>query len=391
MRRKFFPITDLPPPIRTISRNRTPKCRYFGEGSSETEKTGFLDTPLAFIIGIWEGPIQCIATHNIGNLMTLLNNEASNYEYLFRLNRTLDYVRDHCAEDLTLAKLAKVACFSKFHFHRIFRTALGETINQYVRRVRLEKAARMLTHNKDQSIIDIALDCGFSSSQNFAKAFKAHFGVTPTYVRTEYNWGRMKNILAKAESEGREAVPSECAPNEDNDCSHSGPLINRIVEQRASLPVKVTEMPGYWVAYARIIGPYCLETAAPAFVQLLQWARPRGLINEKTLILGVLRNDPDITPVDKCIFDACITIPESVKSDGRINVQFLRGGKFAVYRCEIDPDGHHEAWMRLIIHWLLSSGYQPDNRPYYEIIYHMTGEYPPGRHVVDLCLPIRPS
>ena len=355
------------------------------------KKTGFLGMPLAFIIRIWEGSILCIATHNIGNIMTLLYNELLKYEYLFRLNRTLDYVRDHFAEDLTLTKLAKVACFSKFHFHRIFHAVLGETVNQYVRRVRLEKAARMLTHNKDQSIIDIALDCGFSSSQNFAKAFKAHFGVTPTYVRTQYNWGRMKNILAKAESEDREAVSPQGAPNKGRGSLHSGRLIKRIVEQRASLPVRVTEMPGYRVAYARTIGPYGLKTAEPAFVQLLQWARPRGLINEKTLILGVLRNDPDITPVDKCIFDACITIPESEKSDGRINVQFLRGGKFAVYRCEIDPDGHHEAWMKLIIHWLLSSGYQPDNRPYYEIIYHMPGEYPPRRHVVELCLPIRPS
>jgi AraC family transcriptional regulator len=323
--------------------------------------------------------------------MTLLYDEVSKYEYLFRLNRTLDYIRDHCAEDLTLAKLARVACFSKYHFHRIFRTLLGETVNRHVRRVRLEKAVRMLTFDKDKSIIDIALDCGFSSSQNFAKAFKAHFGVTPTYVRTQYNWGRMKNTLAKAESEDREDVPSQGAPNTNDSCLHSAPLIKKIVEHRASLPVRVTEMPGYRVAYARTIGPYCLETAEPAFVQLLQWAVPRGLLNEKTLILGVLRNDPNITPADKCIYDACITIPESVGSDGRINVQSLPGGKCAVYHCEIDPGGHYEAWMRLMIHWLLSSGYQPDSRPYYEIIYNITEEYPLRRHVVDLCLPIRPS
>ncbi len=323
--------------------------------------------------------------------MTPLYDEVLKYEYLFRLNRTLDYIRDNFTEDLTLAKLAKVACFSKYHFHRIFRTLLGETVNRHVRRVRLERAVRMLTLDKDKSIIDIALDCGFSSSQNFAKAFKAHFGVTPSYVRTEYNWRRMKNMLRKAESEDREDVPSQGAPNTDHGFLHSGPLIKIIVEQRASLPVRVTEMPSYRVAYARTIGPYCLKTAEPAFVQLLQWAMPRGLLNEKTLVLGVLRNDPNVTPVDKCIYDACITIPESVRSDGRINVQSLPGGKCAVYHCEIDPEGHHEAWMRLIIHWLLSSGYQPDSRPYYEIIYNITEEYPLRRHVVDLCLPVRPS
>ena len=122
-----------------------------------------------------------------------------NYAYLFRLNRVIDYIRDHLGEELNLTRLARVACFSKYHFHRIFRTLLGETVNEYARRVRLEKAVRMLTLEVDKSILEIALDCGFSSSRNFAKIFKSHFGVTPTYVRAEYNWGRVKNRLGKRE------------------------------------------------------------------------------------------------------------------------------------------------------------------------------------------------
>ena len=63
----------------------------------------------------------------------LLNNE-----YRMRINRTIDYIRAHYAEDLSLEKLASIACFSKFHFHRLFRAVVGETLNDYVQRIRLE-------------------------------------------------------------------------------------------------------------------------------------------------------------------------------------------------------------------------------------------------------------
>ena len=322
--------------------------------------------------------------------MPPFSDEILKYEYLFRLNRTIDYIRDHYAEELNLTKLAEVACFSKFHFHRIFRALIGETVNEFVRRVRLEKAVHMLTLDKYKSIINIALDCGFSSSQNFAKAFRAYFGVTPTFVRAEYNWDSMKSKFGNRESEDREPVPSGGVPNTDHYRIQSRLLMKKMIEQRTPLRVRVTEMPSYRVAYVRSMGPYRREIVEPAFVRLMQWAMPRGLINEKTLILGAMWSDPNITPTDKCIYDACITVPESIRSDRWINVQTLRGEKYAVYHCEIDPHEHLEAWMRLIINWLLSSGYQPDDRPLYEIIYNIGEEYPLRRHIVDLCLPVKP-
>jgi len=109
-------------------------------------------------------------------------------EYRSRLNRTIDYIQNHYDEDLNLTKLAEIACFSKFHFHRIFRAMVGETLNDFVQRIRLEKSVQMLITELNKSITDIALDCGFSCSQNFAKIFKAHYGMTPSIVRREYNW-----------------------------------------------------------------------------------------------------------------------------------------------------------------------------------------------------------
>ena len=122
-------------------------------------------------------------------------------EYRSRLNRTIDYVHNHYDEDLNLTKLAEIACFSKFHFHRIFRAMVGETLNDFVQRIRLEKSIQKLATELNKSITEIALDCGFSCSQNFAKLFKARYGITPSIFRREFNWDdwktKMRNLKGK--------------------------------------------------------------------------------------------------------------------------------------------------------------------------------------------------
>jgi AraC-like DNA-binding protein len=62
-------------------------------------------------------------------------------EYERRVYRVMDYVQAHLDEDLTLEKLAGVAAFSPFHFHRVFASITGETLSDFIRRVRLERAA----------------------------------------------------------------------------------------------------------------------------------------------------------------------------------------------------------------------------------------------------------
>ena len=58
--------------------------------------------------------------------------------YHERGNRVIDYIGGHLDGELSLASLAQIACFSPFHFHRIFQAVTGETLNSHVRRARLE-------------------------------------------------------------------------------------------------------------------------------------------------------------------------------------------------------------------------------------------------------------
>jgi len=96
-------------------------------------------------------------------------------EYIQRINRVMDYVDTHLDGDLSLGNLAKVANFSASHFHRIFGAMVGERLNQFIGRVRAERAATRLLSNPNASITEIALDCGYSGSATFARAFRDHF------------------------------------------------------------------------------------------------------------------------------------------------------------------------------------------------------------------------
>ncbi|WP_320041550.1 AraC family transcriptional regulator [uncultured Desulfobacter sp.] len=106
-------------------------------------------------------------------------------EYISRINRVIDFIDTNIDKEFSLRTLAEVACFSQFHFHRIFKAMYGETLHQFIQRLRIEKAASQLIHWPEKSITEIAFGCGFSSSAAFARAFKAKFKMSASQWRSK--------------------------------------------------------------------------------------------------------------------------------------------------------------------------------------------------------------
>ena len=102
----------------------------------------------------------------------------ANFDYVARVNRAVDYITANLDQPLRLEEVARAACFSPYHFHRIFRGLMGETLAAFVKRVRLERAVYLLSHRDGTKLTDVALACGFSSSSDFARCFRGHYGVT---------------------------------------------------------------------------------------------------------------------------------------------------------------------------------------------------------------------
>jgi AraC family transcriptional regulator len=103
-------------------------------------------------------------------------------DYLVLIQRSIDYIEEHLAEELPLAVLAKKAGFSEYHYHRIFQTMVGDTAADYIRKRRLVRAAYRVAQSDDR-LLDIALDHGFQSHETFLRAFRRLFGCTPWEYR----------------------------------------------------------------------------------------------------------------------------------------------------------------------------------------------------------------
>jgi len=99
-----------------------------------------------------------------------------------RLHWARDYLDASLAEPLTVARLARVACMSPYHFHHLFRRAFGETPMQRVQRLRLAMAAELLVHS-DRSVTRICGDVGFESLGSFGALFRRRFGASPGAFR----------------------------------------------------------------------------------------------------------------------------------------------------------------------------------------------------------------
>jgi AraC family transcriptional regulator len=101
-----------------------------------------------------------------------------------RLVRVLDHIEANLEGDLSIERMAEIACLSRFHFARAFRQAVGQSPHRYVSAKRLERAKALLMHG-DRPLVDIALALSFSSQANFARAFRQATGLAPGQYRRE--------------------------------------------------------------------------------------------------------------------------------------------------------------------------------------------------------------
>ena len=99
-----------------------------------------------------------------------------------RMAHVLEYIQAHYAQPLSLDKLAREACVSRFHFGRLFRQQTGMTPHSYLVKIRMDAAASLLG-DSDLSILEIALSCGYGSAAHFAVAFQRRFSQTPSLYR----------------------------------------------------------------------------------------------------------------------------------------------------------------------------------------------------------------
>lgn len=108
--------------------------------------------------------------------------------YKERIDKVINFIGKHLDEELELDELCRIACFSKYHFHRLFTIYAGLPLKSYIRWLRLKRAEHQLIMQKDNTILNIGLDAGFESHESFSRAFKQICGQNPSIFRRKANW-----------------------------------------------------------------------------------------------------------------------------------------------------------------------------------------------------------
>lgn len=242
------------------------------------------------------------------------------------VNRVIDYINRHLFETPDIKQLSEIANISGYHFHRIFKTTIGENIRGYIKRIRLEYIAECLqmTHC---SLDEIAAKTGYGTKHALSKAFKKHFGISPSAFRAQDR--DPFNFFGRGERK----------------------VIQLSVDMREVEPKKLV--------YIRIIDSYgSPESYRTAWKKLGQFGKKNNLLNHSTGFIGLSFDNPTITPPENCRFYACFTVGEEVKPSGAFGVQHLSGGLYAVFTLKGSYNKLLDMYYNIYMIWLPQSGYK---------------------------------
>lgn len=250
-------------------------------------------------------------------------------DYIQSIYKVIFYIEQNYNDDLTLEELSFVAGFSKYHFHRIFKSIVGENLSDYIRRVRLSSTTLKLKTN--QKITQIAINSGYETNASFSKAFKKHFGITP------------KEFSQKAKIKKG----------------------NKMVEP------KIIEMEDIDILYVRRTGKYqkaaqnAWEVLMP-FVYENKIKYKKNLMSDEAMMFGIGHDNPHHIEEEKLRYDACISWDDkTVQPEGEIQSKIIDGGKYAMFL-------HKGAYTELIntydgvTDWIVESGVELRDLPIIE-------------------------
>jgi AraC family transcriptional regulator len=231
----------------------------------------------------------------------------------------------------------RIANFSQYHFHRVFRGMVGESVKEHIRRLRLERAAHRLRFS-GQPVTDIAFDAGYETHESFTRAFHAMFGEPPAEFRKNHR------IVAHG------PAPSGVHFVADGTLDRFRPA--RCPE--TEIAVRIEELPVMRVAFVRHVGPY--DEVGAAWGRLMAWAGPRGLFMSSPVMLAIVYDDPEVTAPERFRYDAAITVSDAVTGEKDIGIQQTGGSRYAVATHRGPYKTIGDTYAELCGQWLPKSG-----------------------------------
>ncbi|MFQ5489486.1 MAG: GyrI-like domain-containing protein [Phycisphaerae bacterium] len=289
--------------------------------------------------------------------------------YQRRVLRVLVYIQSHLDEALDLQALARVAHFSPYHFHRIFRGLVGEAVKQHIRRLRLERAAYRLKFT-EQPVTRIAFEAGYETHEAFSRRFREMFDASPSKFRQAH-----RALHYPAAATGVHYTPDGAVQE-----------FHAIETGAEAMEVRIEMLEPMRVAFFRHLGPY--DQVGGTWMKLMNWAGGRGLMGPETVTFGICHDDPEVTPPEKIRYDACIRVGREVEAEADLAIQEILGGRYAVARHQGPYATLGDTYLRMFGQELASRKYEARSAPCLEFYLNSPMNTAPEDLLTDVYVPV---
>ncbi len=276
--------------------------------------------------------------------------------YQLSIDKVLTYIDANLDETPDLDKLATLANLSKFHFHRIMKAFLNETLGSYINRIRLETAIKLLRYSS-QPINEITYRVGYQTPSAFTKSFKKMFRVSPTYIR------KHKNLIMEQKSNN--------------------------LRSDFQLVETVKNIKDIHVIFQQSKGKIGDGTTKANWDSLFAVAQKHQMINWESKFYGINWDDPEITPNEKVRYDACISIPNGTKVETEFSTKTILGGKYLSFLYKGDYQNLGLVYNHIFRDWIIKMEYNLREEPIFEQYINNKELTPTEDLLTEIFIPIK--
>lgn len=282
-------------------------------------------------------------------------NQKTQKSYITRIEKVLVFIGDHLDEDLNMDDLAEIACFSAYHFHRIYRGLVGETVTQTVRRLRLHRAAGDLIRTS-REIDSIAKQAGYSSVEAFSRAFKVAYQKAPAAYREHVR--------------------------------ETPVILSQQVRNTGMFSIEIKDIPARKLAAIAHKGDYM--EIGNTFQKVFMWGMKHQKMGPAVPGYGLYYDDPSEVPVDQLRSEAGFIVNEDV-CDDEIGLRTLevKGGRYAVLRFKGPYAELEKGYDYLFGPWLNEQGETPANEPVMECYLNDPQTTAPSELLTEICVALQ--
>jgi len=288
-----------------------------------------------------------------------MQQETTSY-YQQKVNEVLNYIDNNLAEDLNVRLLSEKFGISFFHFHRIFKASLNEPLGNYINRIRLDTAVKLIRYS-DETISEIASQIGYNNCSAFSKAFSKKFGVSPQEFKSD------KQIVLNT--------------HVDYKINDSGKLVSDIKPKIILLKQKP-------IIYSFYVGEYGGDKINSAWEEFLNFAQQNNLLGWKPDIFTIYYGDPYQVEYENFTAELCIATNKHITQNRNIKCKIFEGGKFAVFRYMGPYDRLWELYETIFSKWVLNSRIKLRDFPVIEKYLNYSPQTNPNSFLTEIYIPI---